>query len=132
MPGESFELSESIERVACFLEAPHQMLIGGQWAPSRSAGVRTVHNPATGERLAEVAEAGAADVDAAVAAARRAFESEAWRRMPPARRTELLWNLSYLIEEHAEELAVMEVLNQGKPLSVARSLDVKAPVATLR
>ena len=108
------------------------MLIGGQWVPSRSAGVRTVRNPATGERLAEVAEAGAADVDAAVAAARRTFESRAWRRMPAARRTELLWNLSHLIEENAEELAVMEVLNQGKPLPVARRLDVRAPVETLR
>ncbi|MCY3610251.1 MAG: aldehyde dehydrogenase family protein [Gemmatimonadetes bacterium] len=115
-----------------FLDTPHHMLIGGQWAPSRSASVRTVHNPATGEPLAEVAEAGAVDVDAAVAAARRTFDSPDWRRMPPARRTELLWNLSYLIEEHAEELAVMEVLNQGKPLPVARGLDVKAPVQTLR
>ncbi len=108
------------------------MLIDGQWVPSRSGGVRTVRNPATGDGLAEVAEADTHDVDRAVAAARRTFESGAWRRMPAARRTELLWNLSYLIEEHSEELAVMEVLNQGKPLSVARRLDVKAPVETLR
>ena len=90
MPAESSQLPEPIERVTRFLDAPHHMLIGGRWVPSRSSRVRTVHNPATGEPLAEAAEADAADVDAAVAAARRTFESRDWRRMPPARRTELL------------------------------------------
>src|SRR5438128_1146506 len=73
-------------------------------------------NPGTGEVLTTVAEADAADVDRAVAAARRAFESGPWARMHPAGRGRILLRIAQLVEAHADELAALETLDSGKPI----------------
>ncbi len=82
-------------------------------------------NPATEEVLAEVAHGDAEDVDRAVRAARRAFADDSpWRRMTPSERGRLLFRASELIEDHADEFAMLESLDNGKPFSVARAADV--------
>ncbi|MFI0420025.1 aldehyde dehydrogenase family protein [Spongiactinospora sp. 9N601] len=97
--------------------------IDGTWVPA-SGGVIPTYDPATEELLEEVGFADAADVDAAVAAARRAFEDRQWRSMPPAGRARLLFDLAGLIEAHAEELAVLETRDQGQPVGVSRAVSV--------
>ncbi|MFF4779638.1 aldehyde dehydrogenase family protein [Microtetraspora fusca] len=97
--------------------------IDGAWVPA-SGGVIPTHDPATEELLEEVGFANASDVDAAVAAARRAFEDRQWRSMPPVRRARLLFDLADLIEAHAEELAVLETRDQGQPVGISRAVSV--------
>ena len=81
-------------------------------------------NPATNEPLGSVHVAGAAEVDRAVASARRALEDGPWPRLTPSERGRLLWRLADLVEEHAEELALLETLNNGKPITCARRDDL--------
>ncbi len=81
-------------------------------------------NPATGEEICQVAEADAADVDRAVKAARAAFEHGPWRKMSAAERGRLLNKLADLIEKHADELARLESLDNGKPYRVAQAADL--------
>ncbi len=81
-------------------------------------------DPATGRQIAVVADADAADVDRAVAAARAAFEKGAWHDMLPVQREALLWKLSDLIEKHADELAELESLDNGKTKFIASVVDV--------
>jgi phenylacetaldehyde dehydrogenase len=91
---------------------------------SRSKGRIPVVDPATGRQIAEVADANAADVDRAVAAARAAFEKGAWHDLLPVQREALLWKLSDLIEKHADELAELESLDNGKTKFIASVVDV--------
>ncbi len=83
-----------------------------------------VLNPATGARIAQVAEGETEDINRAVTAARRAFESPAWRRMTPRDRGKLLWRIGDAILEAGDELAELESLDNGKPRAVARVADV--------
>ncbi len=89
-------------------------------------------DPATGTELARVPAGGAEDVDAAVAAARHAFEEGPWSRLSPSRRCRLLWRLADLVEENADELAELETLDCGKPLSAARQGDIPSAAESLR
>ncbi len=98
---------------------PTLMTIGGRPAAALDGATFAVENPATGETIAHVPSAGAADVDAAVGAAQRAFEGE-WRSWSAARRGRALVRLADLVREHAEELAQLESRNVGKPISGAR------------
>src|SRR5579862_7206570 len=109
---------------ARFLQRPPRLLIGGEWVESRSAGRIPVMDPATGHQIAVVADANAADVDRAVAAARTAFETGAWHEMLPVQREALIWKLSDLIEKHADELAELESLDNGKTKFIASVVDV--------
>jgi phenylacetaldehyde dehydrogenase len=120
------------EEVRTFIATTRPMLIDGQWVQSESGASFNVHNPATGEVLAQVADGGQAEVDAAVAAARRAFRTQQWRRMMPSERSRLLWRLADLMDQHRDELAELEVLNQGKPLELAQQLDVEGSSEGLR
>jgi aldehyde dehydrogenase (NAD+) len=97
--------------------APWKHLIGGRWVEAISGKIFESFNPATGERLAALAEGDARDVDAAVAAARRAFEGE-WQRVRPAERQRLLLKLADAIDTHYDELAATDTLDMGMPLSV--------------
>jgi acyl-CoA reductase-like NAD-dependent aldehyde dehydrogenase len=85
-------------------------------------------NPSTGEEICQVAEADAADVEKAVKAARAAFEGP-WRKMRASERGRLLYRLADLIEANADELARLETLDNGKPLSIAKAVDVAKTVA---
>jgi acyl-CoA reductase-like NAD-dependent aldehyde dehydrogenase len=100
------------------------MLIGGKWVEAASGKTFDTINPSTGQVLAKVAEADAEDVDRAVAAARRAFESGSWPKLTPSQRGRLLWKVADLIEQHAEELAELETVDNGKPIKYSRLADV--------
>jgi len=119
-------------RVAEFIDKPRKMLIDGKWVDAASGKTFPTYNPATGEVLAQVAEGDRADIDAAVRAARKAFDSGPWSRMTPSERGKLVWKLADLLEEHLEELATLETLDNGKPLAVARAADVPLAVDMFR
>ena len=111
-------------RVQEFVSRPRKMFIDGKWVQAASGKTFPTYNPATGEVLAQVAEGDREDINRAVKAARKAFESDAWADMPASQRGRLIWKLGDLIEEHLEEFAQLESLDNGKPLSVARVADV--------
>jgi len=110
--------------VASFLGREHGLFIDGRWQESVAGHRFTTTDPATGRPLASLAEGDGADVDRAVAAARRALANPAWRDITPLARGEILHRLAELVEEHADELALIESLDNGKPLTVARAVDV--------
>ncbi|HVY65033.1 MAG TPA: aldehyde dehydrogenase family protein [Gammaproteobacteria bacterium] len=110
--------------VAAFLRKPARLLIGGEWVQSESSVRIPVIDPATGAEVASVADANRADVDKAVAAAREAFERGAWAKMLPAEREALLWRLADLIDKHADELAELESVDNGKTKKLASIVDV--------
>lgn len=110
--------------VNSFIARPRQMLIGGQWVNSESGETFDIYNPATDEVIGQAQSAGKADVDNAVRAARKAFESGAWPSMSPAERQRVIWRIGELIMENQEELSQLEALDNGKPISVARAADV--------
>jgi phenylacetaldehyde dehydrogenase len=110
--------------VAQFLATPKKLLIDGKWLPAASGKTFEVNNPATGQTIARVAEGDKADIDLAVNAARRAFESGPWATMTPSERSRIIWRIGELITTHADELADLESLDNGKPRAVARVADV--------
>jgi len=105
----------------------YQLFIDGQWVDAESGKTFSTPNPATGETLAEVAEADKADVDKAVAAARRAFEGK-WGRMSARDRGRLLYKLSQLIEAKSQELATLETSDNGKPIKESMYIDLPGVV----
>src|SRR5580658_8119824 len=111
---------------------PGRLLIDGQWIET-SKHFDTI-NPATGEVLTQIAEASPADVDRAVAAARRAFEDRngAWRKLSASERGRLIWKLADLVEKHIDELAELETLDNGKPIFESRYVDMPMVVDVLR
>jgi phenylacetaldehyde dehydrogenase len=110
--------------VASFLEKPRKMLINGKWVDAVSGKTFPTYDPATGEVLARVAEGDRADIDLAVKAARKAFETGPWRKMSPSERGRLIWKLADLLDAHVEEFAYLESLDNGKALTIARAADV--------
>ena len=108
-----------------------RLLINNRWVPSESGKTFPTINPSTGEEISQVAEADAADVDKAVTAARAAFEGP-WRKLRASERGRLLHRLADLIEKNADELARLETLDNGKPISVAKAVDVAKTVACYR
>jgi aldehyde dehydrogenase (NAD+) len=121
------------ESVTDWVSAPvRRMLIDGQWVEAASGRTFETPNPATGEVLARVAEADREDVDRAAKAARRAFDAGPWRAMRPAERERLLLRIADLIEAHADELAELETLDNGKVLAESRNVDVPAAAETFR
>ena len=115
------------------VELPERrLLINNRWVESVSGRSFATINPSTGKEICQVAEADAADVDNAVRAARQAFENGPWRRMAASERGRLLLRLADLIETHGSELARLEALDNGKPVSVATAVDVPKTVACYR
>lgn len=111
---------------------PKKLLIGGEWVEPAQGETFTTLNPATGEELARVALAGPKDVDLAVQAARDAYENGPWGKLSGEERGQLLWKVADLIEAHADELAELETLDNGKPLRVSRNGDVPFAVRHFR
>ncbi len=107
-----------------FLAKPKQLLINGRWVAAASGKTFEVYNPASGEVVAHCAEGEKQDVDQAVKAARQAFEDGPWSTMSPSERGRLIWKIGDLIEQHKEELAQLETLDNGKPYGVALVADV--------
>ena len=103
---------------------PAKLIINGQAVDAASGETFTTYNPATEEPICAVAKAGPEDVDRAVKAARAAFESGPWPRMRPAERQRILWKLGDLILEHADEIARLETMDNGKPIFESRQVDI--------
>ena len=119
-------------RVQEFVGKPRKMFINGKFVEAASGKTFPSYNPATGEVMAQVAEGDREDIDRAVKAARKAFESGPWPAMSASERGRLIWKLGDLIEEHLEEFAQLESLDNGKPLAVARVADVPLAVDLFR
>ena len=111
-------------KVQDFITSPRQMLIGGKWSGSASGKTFPVYDPATGEVIAQVAEGDSEDIEQAVKAARKAFESGPWPNMTPSERGKIIWKVGDLILQHADELAELESVDNGKPKKIARVADI--------
>src|SRR5579872_7143791 len=105
--------------------SPGKLLVNGQWVEGSGKTFETF-NPATGEALAQVADATPHDVDQAVAAARKAFDDAGgpWRKMSASERGKALWRLADLVEKNIDELAELETLDNGKPIFESRYVDM--------
>jgi phenylacetaldehyde dehydrogenase len=122
--GDELSMTVTLDRnVETFIGTPRQMFIDGQWTDAASGKTFETPNPATGETLARVAEGDAEDINRAVRAARGAFDGD-WSRLTPSDRGRIIWRIGDLILEHAEELAQLESLDNGKPYAVALGADV--------
>ncbi|GAA3212703.1 hypothetical protein GCM10020256_12310 [Streptomyces thermocoprophilus] len=106
------------------------LIDGGEEAGA--GGTFTVVSPRDGQVLAEVADAGTAEVDTAVAAARRAFDHGPWPRLAPAERGRILVRLAALLEEHRADLALTVSLEMGKPITDAHDIELRAVINTFR
>src|SRR5579885_3298421 len=115
-----------------FLRKPKKLLIGGKWVPAKSGKTFETLNPANEEVLCLVAEGDKADVDEAVKNARKAFEEGKWASMSPHQRTRYLLKIAELIEKHAEELAELETLDNGKPIFESKNIDIPGAAETFR
>ncbi|HEY1820757.1 MAG TPA: aldehyde dehydrogenase family protein, partial [Trebonia sp.] len=107
-----------------FTATPRQLFINGQWTDAASGKTFETPNPATGATLARIAEGESEDINRAVQAARNAFDNGPWGRITPSERGRIIWRIGDLILEHAEELAQLESLDNGKPYAVALGADV--------
>lgn len=107
------------------------LLINGKFVPSVTGSTFDTFNPATEDKIAAVAEAGPQDIDNAVKAARAAFEGP-WRTMAASERGRLIGKLADLVEKNIDELSALEALDNGKPCSVAKNVDLGLVIKTLR
>jgi acyl-CoA reductase-like NAD-dependent aldehyde dehydrogenase len=115
-----------------FISQSHRLLIGAERPEAADGRTFATLDPSTGREIAEVAHAGAEDVARAVAVAREAFEDGPWATMPASGRERLMMALAAAIEQHAEEIAQIESLDNGKPVGLAQYVDVNGTVGHLR
>ncbi|MGI9101360.1 MAG: aldehyde dehydrogenase family protein [Terriglobales bacterium] len=113
---------------------PGKLLIGGEWTGASGSKTFETINPANGEVLTSVGDASVADVDAAVKAARKAFDDTAgpWRKMSASERGRVLWKIADLLEQNIDELAELETLDNGKPIFESRYVDMPMVVDVFR
>ncbi len=109
---------------------PTQLLINGKFQDAQSGRTFPTINPATEETIAQVAEADAPDIDAAVRAARTAYNGKAWRAMSARDRAKLLWKVGDLIMKNLDELAKLETTDNGKPIFESRYVDIPSAAET--
>ena len=107
-----------------FTGSPRQLFIDGQWVDAASGRTFETPDPSTGDTLAHIAEGDTEDIERAVRAARRAFDEGPWGRLTASDRGRIIWKIGDLILEHADELAQLESLDNGKPFAVARAADI--------
>ena len=125
--------STTLERIASgLISRSRRLLIDGEWVEARSGKTFPVHNPSDGSVIARAAEGDRADIDAAVAAAREAFDGGAWSKLTPSDRATLIWRLADALEAVADDVALIEALDTGKPLGAARSFDIRSAIEKLR
>jgi len=115
-----------------FISRTHRLLIGAERPEAADGRTFATVDPATGREIAQVAHGGTEDVRRAVAAAREAFAEGPWSSMPAAGREQLMHALAQAIEDHDQELAEIESLDNGKPVGLARYVDVRGAAAHLR
>jgi phenylacetaldehyde dehydrogenase len=122
-------LSSAVES---FLAKDLKLFINGKWVDAQGGKTISVEDPATEQIITHVPAGEKADIDLAVAAARRAFDSGPWSRISPADRSRLVWRLGDILEQHLDELAELEALDNGKPVTHARQGDVKGSIDMFR
>lgn len=118
--------------IAFLGKSAKNMLIGGEWVASKSGATIDTVNPATGEVTATIAAGAAADVDAAVEAARVALSAGPWPAMTPSERAKILWRIADLMEANIDELAELETIDQGKALYVGRWAEIPGAIEQFR
>lgn len=123
---------QDYQAIASGLTLPSLAFIDGAFCPALSGRTFTTSNPATGAPLGPVAACDAADVDKAVAAARRAFDDGSWSRLHPGARKAVLLRLAELMQENARELAVLESLDSGKTIFDCETVDVPETIHVIR
>jgi aldehyde dehydrogenase (NAD+) len=122
--GDKWDYAPAPEESKHYVIAPrHELFIGGKFVPPHSGQYFDSINPATEEKLTEIARADAVDVDRAVQAARRAYE-KVWSKMPGRERAKYLYRIARIIQEKSRELAVLETLDGGKPIKESRDFDL--------
>ncbi|MDD3798528.1 MAG: aldehyde dehydrogenase family protein [Novosphingobium sp.] len=109
-----------------------QLFINGAWTDSSHDALIEVEDPSTGKVVARVADASDKDVDRAVAAARAAFDDGRWSALPPMEREKAMIRLADLIDAHADELAELEAIDNGKPKTMAAAVDIPSAVSEIR
>ncbi len=124
-------LHPRLPAVSDYIGKTRKMLINGKWVDAKSGKTFKSFDPATGAVLAQVAEGDRADIELAVHAARQAYGG-AWSKMTPSQRGRLLWKLADLLEQHTDEFAQLESLDNGKAFAVARVADVPLAVDLFR
>ena len=117
-------LTALLPAVKEFLGSPRKAFINGKWVAAKSGKTFEVFNPATGSVIGHAAACEKADVDDAVKAARAAFDKGPWTKMTPSERGRIIWKVGDLILKYTEELAQLESIDNGKPISIARAADV--------
>ena len=131
-PAPALAISSGHQRAIEWVRSgPKRLFIGGDWVDARSGKTMDTFSPETEQRLTSFAEADSADVDAAVIAARRAFEAPSWSGITPHARTRVLLKIAEAIERNAEELAALESLDNGMPLWLSTA-HASAAVETFR
>lgn len=123
---------EAYAGIAAELQLRTQAFIDGAFVAAKSGKTFVTTNPATGAELAQVSACASADVDAAVASAKAAFEDGRWSGLHPAERKSILQRFAQLLDDHAHELAVLESLDSGKPVRECQTIDVPETINTLR
>src|SRR5690349_1975071 len=119
VPAGLFDYAPAPEsRAIVEIKPSYELFIGGEFTAGTGGTLKTV-NPATEEVLAEVAVASAADVDRAVAAARTAYDT-VWSKLPGSERAKYLFRIARIIQERSRELAVLESIDNGKPIRETR------------
>jgi aldehyde dehydrogenase (NAD+) len=114
-----------------FLRKPKLLLINGKWVPAKSGKSFETINPANEEVLSLIAEGDKADVDEAVKAARKALDGQ-WSKIGPHQRARYLFKIAELVDAHTDELAELETLDNGKPLTFSKGFDIPAVAETFR
>lgn len=122
----------SLDKARAFAARTHQLFIGGQWVDPLEGKSFASHNPATGAKHADIAEASAADVDRAVAAARAAMDNPEWSEMKPSRRARLINLLADALEANIDEFAALETLDNGMPVRDAKFFHIPHAIESLR
>lgn len=113
---------------AARLKERYELFIDGQFVPPQTGAYRDTFSPSTEKKLASVAAAGPEDVDRAVKAARRAYDT-VWSRMPPAERGKYIYRIARMMQERSRELAIVESMDGGKPIRETRDVDVPLAAA---
>lgn len=123
---------QPVREVQGFLSQKHKLLIGGRRVDGADSETFEVRDPSNNSVIAHVPKGGKEDIDRAVKAARDAFENKSWRKLSVSERGKLIWKLADLIEEHTEEFAQLETLDNGKPLAISRVADIPLTVDHFR
>ncbi len=123
---------EPLSETQSFLNSPQKLLIDGKRVDAASGETFEVIDPSNNKLLARVPKGGKEDINRAVKAARKAFDTGPWRKLTASERGKIIWKLADLIEERAEEFAQLETLDNGKPLKIARAADVPLTVDHFR